>query len=87
MRCQPVGRETDDAVLVHCSVNGKDLAHLLVAAGWTRPADAANPNLGVYVAEARKEGRGLWRGGWQVNPPRAPSNEQNPRPPLPGSPG
>ena len=86
VRCQPVGREPDDAVLVHCSVNGKDLAHLLVAAGWTRPADAANPNLGVHVAEARKEGRGLWRGGWQVNPPRAPNNEHNTRPPRPGSP-
>ncbi len=62
--CEPVGPSDGEVVVARCR-GEVDVARELVLAGFARSADR-DPALEAAEDEARREGRGLWNGGWTV---------------------
>jgi endonuclease YncB( thermonuclease family) len=66
--CEISGTDTD-VVDGSCNADGRDVARVLTAAGWIRPADP-----GVYSEEliiAKQDRKGLWNGDWAIEGDRA----------------
>ena len=72
--CRSVSAEGYDAITADCRLASaagepeRDLAAVLVLAGWARPL--GRDSLADEREAAQSRGFGLWRGGWTVHPSR-----------------
>lgn len=62
LACQPDGRDRFGRILARCTVGGDDLGEVLVRQGWALATDG----YGSAEAEARRAGRGIWQGPFEV---------------------
>lgn len=75
LTCQSQGSVADlivppGALVGICRVQGKDVATELVRVGFARPLGFPSRAMLEAEAEARAEGRGLWRNDWKMVPKR-----------------
>ena len=64
LACEPVAPSDGEVVLARCR-GEVDVARELVLAGFARSV-GRDPALEAAEDEARRDGRGLWNGGWTV---------------------
>jgi len=63
LRCEVVERDRHGRLVAKCfSPNGVDIGRRLVAAGWALAYRRYSTDYVAAEAEARKAGRGMWRG-------------------------
>ena len=65
LRCSAAEADAPE-VEAQCATPEGDLAARLVGEGWVRPTEGGR--YGAEVAEAQRERRGLWNGGWTILP-------------------
>ncbi len=63
--CRVRGEDGQGRLIATCLADGYDLAEGMVHAGWARAVQAAPPHYRAEEREARKDGRGLWRQGFE----------------------
>jgi endonuclease YncB( thermonuclease family) len=65
--CAPEAVEPGQEPEMVCTINGANLAGILVSLGWLRPRDGEQA-FSHEMDEAKSQKRGMWNGDWHIRP-------------------